>query len=320
MSYNSLLEMAKTAKDPADYILPLNMNSLEGRMLRLPDVNKTGQEILFIYGQHSSLERWWGLAQELNRFGGVTMPDLPGFGGMTPLYKIGQQASIDNLAGYLAAFLKLRYKRKSVTIVGMSLGFVVVTRMLQKYPNWTDKVDELISIVGFGKKDDFIFPINRRRFYVCASWFLSKRLPAALFQRVFLQPFYLRRVYRYSRFAKEKFADMPAEEFKRTMDVELYLWKINDIRTQMKTNFEMMTLDNTKVRVKLPVYHVGSRKDRYFSHVRVEEHLRLIFSDFKMFYAKDPNHAPTIIADSKAAAPFIPPGLRRVLARKNARK
>jgi hypothetical protein len=70
--------MPKTAKNSADYILPLNMNGLEGRMLRLPDSNKTGREILFIYGQHSSLERWWGLAQALNTTGGVTMPDLPG--------------------------------------------------------------------------------------------------------------------------------------------------------------------------------------------------------------------------------------------------
>src|SRR5438105_15114146 len=121
----------KPAKDPADYILPLYMNGLSGRMLHLPAPRgKKKREILFVYGQHSSLERWWGLALTLNRYGAVTVPDLPGFGGMTSFYKIGQEADVDTLADYLAAFFKLRYRQKKVTVAAMSLGFVIVTRML----------------------------------------------------------------------------------------------------------------------------------------------------------------------------------------------
>ncbi len=308
--------MPKTAKKAADYILPLYMNGLEGRMLRLPAPKGKDREILFIYGQHSSLERWWGLGQAFNRYGAVTIVDLPGFGGMTSLYKIGQEANVDNLADYLAAFFKLKYRRKKVTVAGMSLGFVIVTRMLQKYPELTKNIDILISVVGFAHHDDFIFSKSRKRFYRIATIFFSRKLPAAFFQGVFLQPFYLRRTYKHSKFAKEKFADLSGDEFKRTMDMEIVLWRINDLRTQMKTNHEMMTLDNTKTHVNLSVWHVGSKKDRYFNHNKVEEHLRRVFSDFHMAYTTDPNHAPTIIADAKTAAPFIPKEVRAVLRKK----
>jgi pimeloyl-ACP methyl ester carboxylesterase len=308
--------MAKGPAQPEDYIVPLNINGLEGRMLRLPAKKSGAREILFVYGQHSSLERWWGLALEMNKYGAVTMPDIPGFGGMTSLYKIGQSANLDNLADYLAAFVKLKFHRKKVTIMGMSLGFAVATRMLQRYPELAKKVDMVVSIVGLGHRDDFIFSKKRQFFYRCATAFFSRRLPAAFFQGVFLQPFYLRRVYKHSRFAKEKLAELSGDEFKRTMDMEIVLWRINDLRTQMKTNHEMFKLDNTKKRIDLPVWHVASKKDRYFNHVRVEEHLRRIYNDFHIAYTKDPNHAPTIIADAKAAAPFIPTELRRELARK----
>lgn len=309
--------MSKTAgKNPADYIVPLYMNGLSGRMLRLPDSNKKGREILFVYGQHSSLERWWGLAEVFNELGGVTIPDLPGFGGMTPLYKINQKPTLDNLADYLAAFLKLRFKNKKVTIFGMSLGFVVTTRMLQRYPALTKNVDMLVSVVGFGHHEDFLFGRKRQIVYTVGTRLWSMKFPAWFFQTLFLQPFYLRHVYSHSKFAKEKFKDMDGDEFKRTMDAEIILWRINDLRTQMQTNYEMITLNNCDRRVDLPLWHVASKKDRYFDHVRVEEHLRQIFSDFHIFYTKDPNHAPTIIADAKVAAPFVPDGLRKVMAKK----
>jgi pimeloyl-ACP methyl ester carboxylesterase len=302
--------MPKTAKSAADYILPLNINGLEGRMLHLPDTKKYGRETLFIYGQHSSLERWWGLAQAFNDVGAVTMPDIPGFGGMTSLYKIGLDASIDNLADYLAAFIKLRYKRKKVTIVGMSLGFIIVTRVLQKYPDLTVKIEDLISVVGFAHKDDFKFSKRRYWAYRTATYIFSKRVTALIYQAIFTRPILLRVAYARTFNAREKFANKSGDEFKETMDMEIRLWKINDIRTQMKTGHEMLTLDNTKKQIDLPLRQIASKNDRYFNHVKTEESLRKVFSDFKLYYTKDPNHAPTIIADKKAASPFIPPKLK----------
>ena len=73
----------KAPRNPADYIVPLNINGLDGRLLHMPapEGKSKNMEILFIYGHHSSIERWWGVVQVLNRYGAVTMPDLPGFGG-----------------------------------------------------------------------------------------------------------------------------------------------------------------------------------------------------------------------------------------------
>src|SRR3990167_800480 len=103
--------MAKTAKKPADVVLPLYMNGLAGRMIKMPPPRGKRREILLISGQHTSIERIFGLAEYLNRYGGVTSPDLPGFGGMNPFYKIGEKPTLDTMADYLAAFVKLRFKK-----------------------------------------------------------------------------------------------------------------------------------------------------------------------------------------------------------------
>ena len=301
---------------PEDFIVPLNINGLEGRMLRLPALRKSHGDILFIYGQHSSLERWWGIAQELNKLGAVTVPDLPGLGGMTPLYKIGKPATIDNMADYLAAFIKLKYRNKKLTIAAMSLGFVIVTRMLQKYPELTKKVNILVSIVGFAHGSDLIFSKKRLFIYKNVSRIFARKWPAIIFRYIALQPVFLRLIYHRTHNAKEKFELMSGDEFKRTMDTEIELWHINDVRTQFSNYLEMFSLDATKIQVNLPVYHVAAKKDRFFNNARVEEHLSRIYSDFQIFYTKVPNHAPTVIATAKDAAPFIPPALRRILAQK----
>lgn len=306
--------MVKASSNPADYIVPLNINGLEGRMLHVPARRPTDREILFVYGHHSSLERWWGIAQVLNHYGAITMPDLPGFGGMDSFYKLGEPATIDNLADYLAAFIKWRYKRKKVTIAGMSLGFVIVTRMLQRYPELTKKVDMVVSIAGFAHKDDFTFSRSRLRMYRLGAAFFSHRLPALAFRYVGLNPLLLRLAYRHTHNAKNKFKGVMAEELKEITDFEVKLWHSNDVRTYMKTTQEFLTLDNCQQSIDLPVYHVAVAADRYFDNHIVEQHLRVIFEDFYLIATlKVHNHAPSIIATAKDAAPFIPPKLRKIL-------
>src|SRR5579864_1785028 len=133
--------MSDPANDAADYILPLNVNGLHGRMLRAPATTKKyrRREILLIYGHHAMLERWWSLVQNLEKYGNITMPDMPGFGGMESFAKIGTKPTIDAHADYLAAFIKLRYRQKRLTIYAVSYGFIVVTRMLQRYPELAQK-------------------------------------------------------------------------------------------------------------------------------------------------------------------------------------
>ena len=305
--------MAKTAKSAADYILPLYMSGLSGRMLYMPSQKKKGRDILFVYGQHSSLERWWGIAQVLNDYGAVTMPDLPGFGGMTSLYKIGGKPDIDSLADYLAAYFKWRYKnKKRVTIVGMSLGLLITTRMLQRYPQLAKKVDLVVSVVGFTHNEDFVYSRRRKLLFRFTCRLLAQRVFGWMHRNLMIRRRILTRFYR----NHEKYTGKENEEFRKTIDAEIILWRINDFRTQMISNVEMLKVDLTKQRIDLPIIHVSPKHDRYFNHVRVEEHLRRIYKDYKVFATDNPNHAPTIMADKDEAKVFIPPGLRRIMARK----
>ncbi len=304
----------KPPQNPADYIVPLNINGMDGRMLHLPPPKGTSKEILFVYGHHSSLERWWGVMQVLNRYAAVTMPDLPGFGGMDSFYKIGKKPTVDNMADYLAAFIKLRYRRKKIMIAGMSFGFVIVTRMLQRYPELAKKVTVLVSIVGFAHKDDFIFSRKRYYAYLYGTRFGSCPPVPSIFRRLALNKHLLRVAYARTHNAKNKFKDAKTkQEFDQLMDVEIGLWHDNDVRTWLATTTEFLTLDNCGKKVDLPLWHVTVAGDRYFDHGVVEQHLNIIFKDVKVIETKLDNHAPSVIADEKTAAPLVPPKLRRVL-------
>lgn len=293
------------------------MNGLQGRMVRLPAPKNRSREILFVYGHHSSLERWWGVAQNVNRFGAVTMPDLPGFGGMDSFYKIGQVPTIDKLADYLAAFIKMRYKRRRFSVVGMSLGFVVVTRMLQRYPDIAKKIDFCVSMAGFAHKDDFTFSKPRWCMYRAMAAVFSLPVASTFFRYVILNPLLLRTIYKHTHNAKDKFKGVVDEELKELLDIEVGLWHSNDVRTYMKTSTEFLTLDNCKKQVDLPVHHIAVRGDRYFNNDVVEQHLRIIYSDYHLLaMLKLGNHAPSVIADAKSAAPFIPPKLGKLLSKK----
>jgi len=295
--------------------VPLDMNGLSGRMLYLPPPKGKKREILLLYGQHSSLERWWGIAQVLNRYGAVTIPDLPGFGGMDSFYKVGKKPNFDNYADYLAAFVRMRYKRKRVTIVGMSFGFVAATRMLQRFPDLVKKVDLFVSLVGFAHKDDFSISPAMYWFWRIGSTVIGWPPIAAFFRAVCLQPMVLRFVYQYTGHAK--FKGLSTEQAKAMSEVEIWLWHHNDVRTWLYSTTQMLTLDNCKVRIDLPVWHVGVAHDHFFDNGIIEQHMRIIFSEFhgSNLSPKTSAHAPTVIADEKDAAPFVPSELRRQLAK-----
>lgn len=305
----------KIPRDPADYIVPLNIGGLQGRMMKVPASGNGNRKLLFIYGHHSTLERWWGLMEVFSEFGEVIAPDLPGFGGMESFYKVGQKPTVDTMADYLAAFVKWRYKRqKKITLIGMSFGFVVITRMLQRYPELTSKVDVLISIVGFAHKDDFLFSPTRHRIYSAVSRILSHPMPAFVFRYIALNPTVLRRAYARTFNAKKKFAAATDKnEFNRMMDMEVILWHKNDVKTHWTTTHEMLNLDNCKKPIDLPVWHVATSQDHFFNHAVVEQHMRVIFSDFHSVETTTTSHAPSVIADAEAAAPLIPKKLRAFL-------
>jgi pimeloyl-ACP methyl ester carboxylesterase len=306
-------KQSKTTKNAADYIHPLNMNGLRGRVLRMPSAGKKNREILVVYGHHSSIERWWGAIQVLNRYGTVTVPDLPGFGGMDSFYKIDEKPTIDNFADYLAAFVKMFYKRRRVTIVGLSFGFVVATRMLQRYPDLVGKVDILISAAGFAHYEDFTFSKSRLAFYRSGSALFSRQIPSVLFKAICLNPMVIRLVYGRTYNARKKFAPGDAANHKAIMDFEVYLWHCNELRTYMSTGNQFLHLNNCQTQIKLPVWHVCVAGDQYFDNDMVEQHMKVIFSDFNAVKSRLDNHAISIIATAKDAEKIFPPAIRQLL-------
>lgn len=309
--------MANSSRQPAEFIHELNMDGLEGRMLRVPPKYKTRQrEILLLYGHHALLERWWGLVENLNEYGAVTMPDLPGFGGMDSFGKIGRQPTIDNYADYLAAFVKLRYRRRRVTIVGISFGFVVATRMLQKYPELAKKVDMLVSIVGFMHYDDFHFKPRNRKLLSLTGRVFGTHVVSTIIRYGFLNSLFITRVYKLFPMAKRRFLEIEPADFKLMLDFEVQLWQANDVRTHFLTTSEFLKLDNCQKQVDLPVWHVASKGDHYFNNQIVEQHMRVVFNNYYQLMAESKAHTPSILADKKGLAVLLPRKLRQELLKK----
>jgi pimeloyl-ACP methyl ester carboxylesterase len=305
----------KSSPNPADYIAPLNMNGLQGRMLRMPAPKRKNREILLIYGHHALLERWWSLAQNLNAYGKVTMPDLPGFGGMDSFYKIGKRPSVDNYADYLASFVKLRFKQRHITIVGISFGFVIATRMLQRYPELAKKVDLIVSLVGFTHKDDLVFrPITRLGIIVGGKLF-STRPMAFIIRYGCLNDFVIRNLYKNLSRPKIRFAEASPAEFTEVIDFDVYLWQNNDVRTHWCTTAAFMTLNNCQSKVNVPVWHVCAKDDYYFNFNNVEQHMRIVFEDYNKSTISIKAHTPSILASKKEMSVFLPMKLRRVLSK-----
>jgi len=297
------------------YLKPITLNGLNGRMLCMPPKGNKNREILLIYGQHASIERMASLTEEFSKYGNVTQPDLPGFGGMDPMYKIGQKPDLDVMADYLAAFVKLKYRRKRLSIVGISYGFIVVTRMLQKYPELVAKVDLVVSTVGFVHYQDFKFTNKSLRRLRFGTKLFSMALPAWIAKNLLLKGPLIRATYLMVADKHAKLKDADKAEQNKRIDFEIILWKCNDIRTYMHTINGMFHVDLCNKSVALPVYHVSVDGDQYFDNYLVEQHMRVIYSDFKVFEAKLGAHMPTIVASSKEVAPLIPPGLRYLLSK-----
>lgn len=289
------------------------MNGLNGRMLKMPAPKNKSREILLIYGMHASIERLFGLTKVLNKYGAVTLPDLPGFGGMEPFYKIGEKPSIDNLADYLAAFVKMRYKRKKITIMAMSLGFSIATRMLQKFPEIAKNVELLVSVVGFVHHEEFVFSKSNFLMLQYGARVGSQRLPALFIKKMLLRSRIIRMTYLSVADKHVKMKDADVQERDERIAFEIKLWQINDIRTYMHTAKEMLSVNLCKQQVAIPVNHIAVSEDRYFDNHIVEQHLGVIYTKVTVIPAKMKQHAPTVIADIAEASQLIPPKLRTIL-------
>ncbi len=295
------------------YIQPLNVNGMKGRVLRAPATKSGGREILLLYGHHALLERWWGLVQNLQDYGTVTMPDLPGLGGMDSFYSIGKKPTLDAYADYLAAFVKLRYRRRRLTIIGVSFGFVVATRMLHRYPELVGKIDLVVSVVGFTHRNDFLYSPAKRKTISKLCRVLSTKPVAWFIRHAVLRDAIIRNIYTRMPAGKLRFKEVGAERFDELVKFETKLWQVNHVRTHWYTTSNFFTLDNCIGQINVPFYHVASNTDQYFDTSVVAQHMQIVFENYTEGLMKSVSHTPSILGNKQELAVMLPKSLRKML-------
>lgn len=292
-------------------ITNLSINGMDGRMLYLKSPQPTDKEILLIYGHHASIERMAGFAQYMSRFGNVTICDLPGFGGMDSFYDINMSPDLDNYADYLASFIKIKYKNKKFSVVAMSFSFLILTRMLQKYPKITKQMDDIFSFVGFTHYQDFRLKKSYKRAIKLTAKTFSGSVSSTIFRYTFLLSPVISLTYLAVSRKHAKMSGAGFAELKRRIKAEVKLWQINDVRTRMSTILIMFSVDLCKYnqRVNHKVHHIYVKNDVYVDQYMTEQHMNVIYDDYEAIESPMTNHMPSIVADAEEASLFIPPAV-----------
>jgi pimeloyl-ACP methyl ester carboxylesterase len=303
--------MSKRFVNPAEFIMPININGMDGRMLRVDSHNRHNRrEILVIYDMQSNLEKWWGLAVALKSYANVTLIDLPGLGGMDSFYSIGRKPNLDNMADYIASFIKLKYKRKSLSIIAIGFGFTLVTRMLQNNPDIENKVHSVICINGYSHKDDFNIKNSDRRIMKVYSFICSTKPVSDILRLTLNNTPMLKLKYPLSKIKGTRKG--PSKEFIRQFKIDLV--KATDLRTKMHLNLELLNLDNCKIRINKPLWHITtSNSDQNVDLKLVEQHFRVIFDSYHHLPTKISGAMPLVMNDEKVAIKYLPAKVRRLL-------
>ncbi len=306
----AIIDSMKSVFNLGDYVEEIEINGLRGRMINAParKAKAAKLNILFIHGHHSSLERMAGAADLLMDYANFCLPDLPGFGGMDNFYSLGMKPTLDNYADYLASFIKLHYKASDkIVLIGYSMGFLVVTKMLQKYPDLRKRIVETVAVAGFLRGDDFIFTERRKLLYRISSKLVETRLLSFIFRELFLRKWLLSLVYTRTKNAKHKFKNLSRSERKKMVNMETTLWRINHIPTWCYTTRRMFDADLTAAK-QLPIelLSVVVSGDQYFKNDVVEQHFKIAFSKVKTFVVDVDKHGMSVASTGKEVEIFFP--------------
>ena len=283
---------------------PLELNGLKGRILQLPSQAQSQDSILLVYGVHSSLERMFSTAEFLSRYGAVTLPDLPGLGGMDSFYKIGLLPNLDNYADYLFDLLKQLKLKPPIKVVAMSFGFLVVTRMLQRHPEVRRQFSHVISFVGFGRFSDFKNNLTQRLVFWPLCALLSTRPGGWLIKRGLFNPVGLKLMFGLFRTFNPKYKHGLATDPTGSLKMELDLWQKNDARTRFYLYRLLFSFDLTDSAepIKLPLHNMTTPTDQYFDAKRVANSLGRLFKPVSQSSANMSLHAPSIIGTTEEVA------------------
>ncbi len=301
--------MSKKFINPMDYIHPLNVNGLECRYLFIPARSKRiKSNLLIIYDLNSNIEKWFGYLTALSRFSNITMIDLPGLGGADSFFSIGICPNLDNMVSYLSSVIKLKFRRKKLSILGIGYGFAVVTKMLQDNPDILSKVNNLISINGYTHFEDFNLNLfNKIKIYLNYIYSKSK-LMTSMVASIRKSNYYLVKKYDDNFFKKYLGVKFPyLKQFAIDLDKSI------DFRTENVIKFDVLKLDlcsHNKINKPLWVMNVAPSK-KYLSN-RAEQHLKVIYSNYNYLNLRI-RKMPYLINDEKFGLKLIPHKLKDIL-------
>lgn len=292
-------------------ISPLTVQGLKGRMLVHPSRKAgSGRMIVYVYGIHGSLERFYGVINFLARFGKVVVPDLPGFGGMETFYKVGKQPTLDAYGDYVADFIKQELPEGKITLIGLSLGFVVITRMLVRHPELHGRVELVISAMGLADGRD----LNLKPPAVWAVQtllFLGQSRPLAnTIQYFATRKWMLRLMYSGD---NPKMKALPPEERPGLIEFESYLWRCNDMQTYCVAMKQLFELRQPGAKVPLTVHHIETKNDHWLDTDAAERHVAAIYKKLVLHDSKLIHHGGVAYAEESEAEQIIPAGVVKLL-------
>lgn len=281
----------------------ITVQGLKGRMLTHPPRDNHKRTIVFIYGIHGSLERFYGVIHFLARFGQVIVPDLPGMGGMESFYKNGKRPTLDNYGDYLADFLSQEVPEGRLTLVGLSFGFVVITRMLVRHPALSERTDMVISTMGLADGRDINIRGAYRMFANAVFWAERTRPLDRAFHYLMTRAWMMKLIYHGG---SPKMKALPPADRPGFIAFESYLWRCNDMRTYGECMGELFALRQVADHVPLPVHHISTPRDHWLDVASAHRHIGEIFTEVIAHPSKLSNHGGTAYADEDEAREIIP--------------
>jgi pimeloyl-ACP methyl ester carboxylesterase len=257
----------------AEHTISVNLAGLDNQILYIPGSAQKNHNILFVYGHFGTIANYFSLANDLSKYGNITVAELPGFNNHQSLYKIHDKPTIDELAEYLATIVNYRFRKSKLTIVGVGFGIVIVTRMLQRHASLARKVNIVISIDGMAHHDDLIsLSRHQLRGYAMLLRILSWRPAAQLLKNTNLPDVLLEKIY----------GIRPKKSKKNNVKQRLMDWRVHDFRTYMRTMYELLRLDNCQKSINVKFAQVWSGTLNCLDREVTDQHLQVIFDDFQL--------------------------------------
>jgi hypothetical protein len=171
-----------------------------------------------------------------------------------------------------------------------------------------------VSSVGFVHHEDFSLPSYQQKGVVALGSTFQIRPLAYLASKTLFSEFSVKNYYKHigKNHSKMKNAE-DKKIIEKRINAEVILWRINDVRTRMKTMRDAFSVNLLDKKIDLPVYHVYVDGDRFFDNQVVEQHMRIIYKDFTGLPTDIIGHMPSIVATKKEADVFIPAELKKLL-------